>query len=95
MRNLKISLCSYPTTVVFVDDNQDYLLQLQGRFNELLPSITFDDPSVALQYLNGKYQQETFIQRCTKIPKDNVTNHFESVVDISLIKNPSSEFNSL
>lgn len=87
MRNLKISLCHYATTVVFVDDNQDYLTHLQGRFNELLPSVFFASPAQALNYLNETYQDEPFIKRCIAIPQDETSNHFESSVNIEAIQN--------
>lgn len=89
MRNLKISLCYHPTTVVFVDDNNDYLEQLKARFNELLPLQAFDDPALALQFLNETYQEESFIRRCTITPDpDKVEfDHLVSDVNIKLIQN--------
>lgn len=87
MRNLKINLCYHPTTVVFVDDNKDYLEQLAIRFNELLPLHAFDDPVAALQYLNETYQEEPFIRRCIITPDEREFDHLASDVHMKLIQN--------
>lgn len=89
MRDLKISLCHHPTTVVFVDDNQDYLDQLEIGFNDLLPLYTFNNPVAALEFLNKDCHEETFIRRCTKIPEigEGTYDHFVSDVNLKLIQN--------
>lgn len=89
MKNFKISLCHHPTTVVFVDDNKDYLAQLEFRFNELLPVRAFDDPVAALQYLNLAYQEENFTNRCTltSTAGEGTYNHIVSDINLKLIQN--------
>lgn len=87
MRDLKISLCQHPTTVVFIDDNQDYLTHLYTWYNELLPCITFDDPEQALHYLNQTYQYVPFINRYVNSPEDEELNQLSSNFDISTLRN--------
>ncbi len=89
MRDLKISLCQHPTTVVFIDDNQDYLTHLCTWYNELLPCITFDNPDKALHYLNHTYQHAPFINRYVNTPEDEELNQLRSTLDIGSLRNES------
>lgn len=87
MRDLKIGLCQHPTTVVFIDDNQDYLTHLFTWYNELLPCITFDNPHQALQYLNETYQHSPFISRYVNNPEDEELDQLSSKLDIRTLRN--------
>jgi len=87
MKNLKISLCQHPTTVVFIDDNQDYLTNLCTRYNELLPYITFSNSGEALHYLNETYQHSSFISRYVENPEDATVDQLSSNLNIRSLRN--------
>jgi len=87
MRNLKISLCQHPTTVVFIDDNQDYLTNLCTRYNELIPYIAFSNSNEALHYLNETYQHSSFISRYVENPEDGVVDQLSSNLNIRSLRN--------
>jgi len=87
MRNLKISLCQHPTTVVFVDDNIDYLKHLFTCYNEVLPCLTFDNSREALYFLNENYNHTSFISRNMVHPEDGELNKLSSNIDIANLRN--------
>lgn len=87
MRDLKISLCQHPTTVVFIDDNQDYLTNLHSVFNEILPCITFSSPHQALHYLNETYQHSSFVSRYVVSPEDEEQDQLSSNLDVRTLRN--------
>ena len=53
----KIPLCFYPTQIVFVDDNPEFLDTLSMRFSKQFNVKTFSDTDSALSYIN-EYQRE-------------------------------------
>ena len=55
--NSKIPLCFYPTQVVFVDDNPQFLDALSIAFSKHFNVQTFDNTNSALAYIN-EYQRE-------------------------------------
>jgi CheY-like chemotaxis protein len=58
-----IPACYYPTTVVFVDDSKDFLLNFSLQFNPLLSYHLFDAPQTALKFLTT--QRENYLdKRC-------------------------------
>jgi CheY-like chemotaxis protein len=85
MRNLKISLCYHPTTVVFIDDNVDYLNQMQKLFQRTLPCLTFSQPEKALEFLNA-HQEKPFVERCVERSADNDHDYFSSEVTVRAIQ---------
>lgn len=88
MRNLKISLCQHPTTVVFIDDNQDYLTHLCARYNEILPCKMLNNPREALDYLNKTYHQHSsFVSRYVENPEDGMLDQLISNINIRLLRN--------
>lgn len=90
MRNLKISLCQHPTTVVFVDDDQTFLKQLSARFIDKLPFLAFDNPRSALTYLNESYPEKPFTRRCIVNQEDAQADHFVAEVNLRAIHNEVS-----
>ncbi len=48
----RLNLCHYPTTVVFIDDNQAFLDSLPLDLDETLSFLTFLEPEKALDYVN-------------------------------------------
>lgn len=53
----KIPLCFYPTQIVFVDDNPDFLDALSMAFSTQFNVRTFNNTETALAYIN-EYQRE-------------------------------------
>lgn len=94
MRNLKVSLCYYPTTIILVDDDEVYLSQLYNYLKNILPCLPFSDPFKALEYSNSQ-SQETFIQRCMEQPQDNDedSKYFSSGVNVRAIQNEIKHHN--
>lgn len=64
----KIPLCFYPTQIVFVDDNPDFLGALSLSFSKKFNVKTFDNTSSALQYIND-YEREAKLVANDEKPK--------------------------
>jgi CheY-like chemotaxis protein len=64
----KIPLCFYPTQIVFVDDNPDFLDALSTTFSTQFNVQTFDDTDTALRYIN-EYQREAELVANGEKPK--------------------------
>jgi CheY-like chemotaxis protein len=48
----KIPLCFYPTKIIFVDDNSEFLSSLAMVYSEQFNVKLFDDPQAALTFIN-------------------------------------------
>lgn len=64
----KIPLCFYPTQIVFVDDNPDFLDALSMAFSKQFNVKTFDNTDSALRYIN-EYQREADLVANDEKPK--------------------------
>lgn len=64
----KIPLCFYPTQIVFVDDNPDFLEALSMAFSKQFNVKTFDNTDSALRYIN-EYQREAELVANDEKPK--------------------------
>jgi CheY-like chemotaxis protein len=64
----KIPLCFYPTQIVFVDDNPDFLDALSMAFSKQFNVQTFDNTDSALRYIN-EYQREAELIANDEKPK--------------------------
>lgn len=64
----KIPLCFYPTQVVFVDDNADFLASLSMAFAKQFNVKLFDNTDSALKYINEQ-QRETHLIAKDEKPK--------------------------
>jgi CheY-like chemotaxis protein len=82
MQQIKLSICFYPTTIVLVDDNKEYLKQIMLRFSgrEKFACLSYDNPQKALEFLTIEYKADPFINRCFQKIEDSPTDH----VDVSL-----------
>lgn len=63
-----IPLCFYPTQIVFVDDNQEFLDALSAKFSSQFNIKTFDSTESALEYIN-EYQREAELVAKDEKPK--------------------------
>lgn len=64
----KIPLCFYPTQIVFVDDNPDFLDALSATFSKQFNVQTFDNTDSALRHIN-EYQREADLVANDEKPK--------------------------
>lgn len=64
----KIPLCFYPTQIVFVDDNPEFLDALSMAFSKQFNVQTFADTDSALSYIN-QYQREADLIANDEKPK--------------------------
>lgn len=64
----KIPLCFYPTQIVFVDDNPDFLDALSVAFSNQFNVQTFDNTNTALRYIN-EYKREADLVANDEKPK--------------------------
>lgn len=71
MNNTSISLCYYPTTTVFIDDNKGYLDYMKLNLADVIPCQFFDAPDIFLDNFKQRYQYKTFIDHCI----NNNTDH--------------------
>jgi CheY-like chemotaxis protein len=64
----KIPLCFYPTQIVFVDDNSDFLATLSMAFSKQFNLKLFDNTDLALKYIND-HQRENYLIENNEKPK--------------------------
>ena len=50
----RLNFCHYPTTVIFIDDNQPFLDSLPLELDESLSYLSFLEPRPALDYINAE-----------------------------------------
>lgn len=65
MLNLSGFTCfSFPTTVLFVDDNQSFLSSLSLKIDNKLITRQLNEPIQALKLLKSQYRTEEMVMRC-------------------------------
>jgi len=71
MEHHQLPTCYFPTTVVFIDDNQNFLTTLCLKLDtqNIIPKL-FLDPIDAIQYLQTEHHPNPFTNRCLHYPKD-------------------------
>jgi CheY-like chemotaxis protein len=83
MINFLPSVCYFPTTVIFVDDNLPFLEGLQLTLNpDKAHYLFFDQPEEALNFLTTKYQANPFYNRCISQSNDELPEH--RTIDINI-----------
>lgn len=85
---LKINLCNHPTTIVFVDDDKEFLKSTKLGLNELFPCRFYNRPQEALDFLNDQYQLQPFPERYAS-KADVKYDHVRADIDIRAIHNES------
>jgi len=69
MRHFLPAVCYHPTTVVFIDDNREFLQHVTKWLNhDEFAYRTFDHPKIALEFLTRTYHPHPFTERCTYQP---------------------------
>lgn len=64
MHHFSIPTCYFPSTVLFIDDNRDFLLNFVLQLDEWLAYRLFDSPFDALNLIQKKQDGGLFHQRC-------------------------------
>lgn len=82
--NSQICLGYHPTTVIFVDDNKNFLQALQLQLKNKLIGQFYSEPLKALQFLTQEYQVNSFTQRCL-VPSEEAADQLFSKVDLRQI----------
>lgn len=62
----KIPLCFYPTQVVFVDDDSEFLTTLSMVFSKQFNVKLFDDTTLALNHINEHQRAHHFLEKNEK-----------------------------
>lgn len=86
MNNIKISLCYYPTTTLFIDDNQNFLSEICLNLNTKgFLCESFSDPAKALRFLNKEYKSSPFTNQCITTTQDRDVDKYVSSFDVRKI----------
>lgn len=70
MNKNAIACCSFPTTVMFVDDRQQYLDSLRNSLPTNLSYLTYSDPTKAIKFIHEHHKAIPYIQKWTSNLKD-------------------------
>lgn len=71
MLNPTIACCYFPTTTLFIDDNERYLRSLRTRLSSTLAYKFYTDPIEALHFFHDDYQPTSFINKWVSNLKDS------------------------
>lgn len=71
MKNEWISPIYFPTKIIFVDDNVNYLEQLRYKFSRKKHLDIYSDPQKAYEFLSEKYTSKPFTNNCIQEFEDN------------------------
>src|SRR5690242_16550968 len=82
MKLSRISLCYYPTTVVLLDDNNEFLEALELKISKYIPLSFYDSPKKALNFFLEEYRSHPFIDRCIANNNEENSDHLMQNVDI-------------
>ncbi len=82
MQAKQLSLCYFPTKVVIVDDNIDFINSISSGLTDLIKTENFDDPKKALNYLSNDYKGTTYLERCIQADEDAHVDHM--VIDLNV-----------
>jgi len=87
MEKHRISPCFFPTTVLFVDDNQHFLNSLSIKLDDkkIVPKL-YSDPLKALQFLEEDYEPSPFTERCILHPQNQLDGHRFIDIDVNAIR---------
>lgn len=62
--NYEIGLCYHPTTIVFVDDNKNFITSIRLEINNIFNCEYFSDSLEALHFFKEEYKSSPFTDRC-------------------------------
>lgn len=76
----------FPTTVVFVDDDKQFLDRMSLTFGRQWPLLLFNSPEEALKFLKEKYHSNPFTNRCIHEPIDQDPDKRDVEINIRTIR---------
>ncbi len=83
MIHQRLSACYFPTTVVLVDDNRQYLENIRYQLDDRRAVYRlYDQPKAALQFINQEYAPDYFTQRSVLRPEEEERDHRR--IDVSI-----------
>ena len=85
--NKHLSCCYFPTTVVLVDDDEQFLKGLGLKLPEGLSYKPYSDGKEAIHYLNKEYRPDPFTRRFEIADDESLSDHLAIDVDMRLIRN--------
>ena len=82
------AVCYFPSTVVLIDDNRNFLKSIiPGLNNDKAKYKIFSRPQSALEFLTEEYRMDSFINRCLLRPEEEQLEHRTIDVDVRAIHN--------
>lgn len=85
MRDRAINLCYHPTSIILLDDNQDFLKALYLGLSEDLSCYFYNEPHQVLDFLNKDYLENSFLNRCRINDKDSGADCLDFSLDVRRI----------
>lgn len=73
---------SFPTSVVFVDDDAKYLQQMGAIIRRQFPCVLYRDPKEALKFFKEVYRFDPFTNRCMVEAEDIFPDH--RIIDFNI-----------
>ncbi len=70
MKGTRVSLCYYPTTVILVDDQENFLNELQASLNDNIPCEYYSEPQKLVNFFK-EYQPDHFTNTCVTFDEDS------------------------
>ncbi|MFT3742434.1 MAG: hypothetical protein QM752_07255 [Gammaproteobacteria bacterium] len=70
MRASRVSLCYYPTTVILVDDQKNFLDSVSMGLKESIPHKCYTDPHAVIEFFKN-YKPDHFINHCVTFDEDS------------------------
>lgn len=83
--NKFIPCCSFPTTVLLIDDDESFLESTSLKLGRKIPRKCYSDPVAALNFLLEQYQANPFTKRCLLRPEERSRDHRNIDVDVQAI----------
>lgn len=92
MNKINIPICFYPTRIVVIDDNEDFLELLSLKLDASYGDYKFySNPKQALSYLNEEYKPDPYINHITSEIEGEGFQH--RALDINLYELPKEIYN--
>jgi CheY-like chemotaxis protein len=70
MKGARVSLCYYPTTIILVDDQENFLNELKAGLNDQIPCLYHSDPKKLIDFFKT-YRAEHFTDYCVLHDEDS------------------------
>lgn len=82
---MNIGFCYHPTTIVLVDDSEDFVSAIELPLKKTRCCRSYTDPLKALAFFENDYEPAPFTQRCFISPLEEKVDHLFFNVDLRQI----------